>query len=160
MSAARAAWREPMVWLVAALPAATVLAGLALVSVAQRTRGDAVAETVRRVAQVQQADLAADRRAAAAGLGATVDIERASGEIAIMLDAPGEWTLALSHPTDSRLDREVALVSRDGALRGSTGAIDAAPYTATLESRDGALRVAGRFARGGSRARLAPRIAP
>jgi hypothetical protein len=160
MNAPRAAWREPMVWLVAALPAATVVAGFLLLDLAGRDRSDAVAEPVRRIAQVQQADLAADRRAAAAGLEATLEIERATGAVEVAFGMPGAWTLALAHPIDARRDRHVPLDARNGTLHGSAGPIDAAPYTATLESRDGAWRLAGRIARGGSRARLSPRLAP
>ena len=60
--ATRPAWKEPMVWLVAAIPAASVVASVALLVSAARSSGndDAVADRVQRTAQIQVADLAPD----------------------------------------------------------------------------------------------------
>ena len=50
----RPPWKEPMVWLVVAIPAASVLASVALLVTAARSSGnnDVVADPVRRTAQI------------------------------------------------------------------------------------------------------------
>ena len=62
--------REPMLFLVIALPAAAVAAGIATLVLAMGGAGDAGDARVRRVAQTQTADLAPDLAAARRGLRA------------------------------------------------------------------------------------------
>ena len=52
-------WREPMVWLLVAIPALAVFASVALLVAADRTSGnnDLVPDNVRRTGQAQVADL-------------------------------------------------------------------------------------------------------
>ena len=61
----RGAWREPMVWLVFAIPAVAIVFTVALLAYASRSSGtdDAVADKVQRTAQVQVADLGPDATA-------------------------------------------------------------------------------------------------
>ena len=72
--ALRAAWREPMVWLVFAIPALAIVFTVTLLVVASRSSGtnDAVAARVQRTAQVQVADLGPDATARQLGLIAAV----------------------------------------------------------------------------------------
>ncbi len=99
----RAAWKEPMVWLVAAIPAASVLASVALLVAAARSSGndDAVADAVQRTAQVQVADLGPDLAARTAGLSATLRID---GDRIELTPASGAFPrdaalrLSLHHP--------------------------------------------------------------
>ena len=160
--ARRPAWREPMVWLCVALPLAAVVGGFVLIGYATRDRSDAVPETVRRVAQVQVTDLSGDVNAAAAGLHARLEVERATGAVALRLDpvAREPMVLTLAHPSDARRDLRIALESRgDGRLVGSVGALDRVAYVAMLESESGSLRIAGRLAAGASGTDLVPRLA-
>ena len=78
----RPAWREPMVWLVALIPLAAVVGTLWMVFVASDAPGtdDAVADPVRRTAQVQVADLGPDARAQALRLSAVVRSSRLRGK--------------------------------------------------------------------------------
>ena len=70
-------YREPMVWLLVALPLASVVATLALLRIGGAGPPlDAVPDDVRRSAQVQQADLAPDERALALGLSAPATVAR------------------------------------------------------------------------------------
>src|SRR3546814_4704889 len=55
-------YREPMVWLMLALPAAAVVAGLSTVVIAVRASGDdAIPESIRRTAPMQEAAIAPDQ---------------------------------------------------------------------------------------------------
>lgn len=149
-----------MVWIVAGLPLAAVCAGIALVALARDPRGVDPGERVRRVAQVQQADLSADLAASKRALAAVLELDRGSGRIAVAFEPPhdGAWVLSLAHPADARLDRRIAL-ARDGTrFVATTAPLDAGPRIATLESRDGTLRIAGRVDAGADVARLLPRV--
>ena len=64
----RAAWREPMLWLVAGLPLAVVAAAFATIYVARHTGIDESAARTRRNAHVQIEDHAADREAASTSM--------------------------------------------------------------------------------------------
>src|SRR3546814_12127144 len=75
-------YREPMVWLMLALPAAAVVAGLSTVVIAVRASGDdAIPESIRRTAQMQEADLAADQQALQRHLCASVQLTRSTGAV-------------------------------------------------------------------------------
>ena len=73
MTTTPARWfREPTVWLLVALPLASVVATIALFRAgASGVPLDAAPDAVTRSAQVQQADLDADHRALALGLSAS-----------------------------------------------------------------------------------------
>ena len=100
----RRALREPMVWLMIGLPAASVVAGLMLVATAVRSGGaDEVTDAVRRTAQIQVSELGPDAQAEAMKLSAVLSIDKAATRI---LPVSGEFVrseallLTLSHPTD------------------------------------------------------------
>jgi hypothetical protein len=149
-----------MLWLVCALPLASVVAGVALIRLASAGPDARGAEAVRRTAQSQVEDLAPDFAAARAGLAATLVVERATGALALELDAahaPGP--LVLRHPADAARDRFLALAF-DGARWTATGPapLDGA-WRVELRARDASWRIDGRLARDASVARLAPRFA-
>lgn len=110
----RSAWREPMVWLIVAIPAAAVIATVAMLVTASRSSGtnDSVAGDVRRTAQVQVADLDPDARAQQLHLSAIVRVGKGSVEV---LPVDGEFdrnaplTLSLQHPSRAELDRTLEL---------------------------------------------------
>src|SRR3546814_11862504 len=65
-----------------ALPAAAVVAGLSTVVIAVRASGDdAIPESIRRTAQMQEADLAADQQALQRHLRASVQLTRSTGAV-------------------------------------------------------------------------------
>ena len=105
MNDKRPAWREPMVWLVVALPLVAVIAGFALLVIASRSGStDAVADRVQRTAQIQVADLGPDARARQLRLSA---ILRTDGDLVEVLPVSGDFPrdaplrLALHHPARS-----------------------------------------------------------
>lgn len=62
--------REPMVWLMLAIPLATIVGGILTIRMVSVDPLDAAPEPVARRAQIQTTDLAPDQRAQALGLGA------------------------------------------------------------------------------------------
>ena len=66
MEPERSPWREPMVWMLVALPLGSVVASAWLIAAALRSGGDdAIADPVQGTAQIQVSDLDPDLRAAA-----------------------------------------------------------------------------------------------
>lgn len=119
-------WRQPIVWLVIALPAVVVVAGIAMVVVASRDGGsDAVPGEVRRTAQIQTADLGPDALARNEKLSAIVRID-AEHELVEVLPVSGRFDrgarlrLTLQHPARASEDR--ILLLEPGALGWRTQA--------------------------------------
>lgn len=113
MTAARSPWRNPMVWLVAGIPLASIIAGVGLVIVAMRQPNDAISEDVRRTAQIQVADLGADARAQQAGLRAVLRNEDGIVEVlpvAGEFDRSAALRVTFRHPARKALDRQLELV--------------------------------------------------
>lgn len=167
-AAQRSAWREPMVWLVAAIPASAVIASCALLTAAARSSGsdDAVGDTVRRTAQVQVADLGPDARARQLGLQA---IARIDGETLAVLPAVGGFDrnrvllLTLRHPTHAERDRNLRLQpTRDGWATGATSRIDPLDmrhdWNVQLTPADGRWRLQGRWGAGTRAVHLGPAL--
>jgi hypothetical protein len=145
----RPAWREPMLWLVAGIPLATLIAGFATLSLAGGSGAiDAAPEPVRRTAQVQQADLAADTAAAHAGLRATLRIDAARRTIvARILPSPsaGDLQLLFVHPSFAAEDRSVTMRLRDGVWVGAMPALPAIEWRLQLSPGDAQWRLVGRW---------------
>ena len=146
----RAAWREPMVWLVAAIPAAAVIATIVLLVTASRYSGnnDAVSDPVRRTAQVQVSDLGPDATAKQLRLSAIV---RAGKGIVEVLPVEGSFDrgaslmLALRHPSQAELDRTITLVPVGTGWRADASIDLSHDWNVQLGARDGAWRLLGRW---------------
>jgi hypothetical protein len=155
-------YREPMVWLVFAIPLLTIPAGLATWVIAAQQRTDAVPTPVKRLGQVQTEDLGADYTAARLGLFARLTLDRAQGIVRVAFEgATPESTprLTLAHPVNATRDRLIALrPGGRGSYHGAIGTLDANAWTATLEANDGHWRLAGRIAAGADAARLTPAL--
>lgn len=147
--ARRPAWREPMVWLVAAIPAMSIFAGVGLLVVAIRAGGaDSVSDPVRRTAQVQVADLSPDARAAALRLRAVVRSD-ANGVDIIPVDGDFDrrvsLKLTLQHPIEARADRSVELrPTATGWHAGAAVNVDH-DWVLGLSPADGRWRLQGRW---------------
>lgn len=161
---ARPAWKEPMLWLVVAIPAASVIASVALLVSAARSSGnnDAVTDRVQRTAQIQVADLAPDLAARRLQLAATLRVQgdriRVSpASAAFPRDAM--LRLTLQHPL--RAQHDITLdMPRDGEdwqlqhplARGHD-------WNLTLAPADSHWRLQGRLLRGRDTAELRPALA-
>lgn len=158
-------YREPMVWLVLAFPLAAVIAGLSTLAIAIRSGGsDAVPAEVRRSAQIQIADLAADAHAARLGLIALATVELDTGAVRLELSAPADidatgLSLALIHPTRAREDQRVALTRSGDRWLGRLSEPDPShDWLLRLEPGNRHWRLHGRLAAGASETRLMPAL--
>jgi hypothetical protein len=156
----RPAWREPMVWLVAGLPAFGVIAGLLIVVAAVRAGGaDALSTQVRRTGQIQQENLAPDLAAARAGLVAELHVEAAQGQLHVVLAGreavvADQLQLRLIHGSQAVQDREITLQRRGTQWVGQTAPAGGNAWTLRLQPPDGSWRLGGRLPAGAAAAHL------
>jgi hypothetical protein len=158
MNDQRPAWREPMVWLVAALPLASIVAGLGLLFVAARSgSNDAVADRVQRTAQIQVADLGPDALAHRLELSAILRIDGDSIEV---LPVSGPFRrdealrIALHHPSMASADRDLLLAPSELGWRAPAAIPPAHDWNVELSPQDGSWRLQGRLPRGQRAAHL------
>jgi hypothetical protein len=163
----RPAWREPMVWLVAAIPAAAVVATIALLVTASRSSGtdDLVADEVRRTAQVQVADLGPDAMARQLRLSAVVRYSDARGGKLIEVlpveggfDRKAPLSLALRHPSHAELDRTITLAPTVTGWRSEGGLDLSHDWNVQLAPAGGAWRLQGRWTSGQQATYLRPAL--
>ena len=149
----RPAWREPMVWLLVAIPGLAVLASVVLLVAAERSSGnnDLVPDEVARTGQAQVADLGPAQRAQALKLGAVVRVS-AGGIDALPAGGSFDRTqvleLSLVHPLEAARDRSLEL--KPSALGWhADGDIDTShDWNVRLQPQDGSWRLDGRWPRG------------
>jgi uncharacterized protein len=157
--------RNPVLWLVIALPALSVVAGIGLVVVAVRSGGsDAVPVEVRRTAQVQVADLAPDEAARRAGLRAVLRIDADAGRIQLLpvagqFDRGEPLQLALGHPTQEARDRVLALLPEELGWGAEARLEPGQDWTLRLAPPAGDWRLQGRLRAGEQAAVLLPAVA-
>jgi len=143
----RPAYREPMVWLMLAIPAATIVGGLVTLSLAMHEgAADVAPQPVTRTAQAQVSDIAPEMAAAERHLRGTLSVAAGSGRIAVALPGvepdEGPLQLDLVHPMYAREDRHFTLARSDGKWR-SDGPWPAGRWHLSLVDRDGLWRIAG-----------------
>ena len=155
------AWRQPLVWLVFSLPAMSVMAGMALLWLAAGPV-DAVADPVRRTAQVQDADLTPDMEARRRGLSARIH------RVGLVLDvvpvgagfdraAPLE--LVLRHPIAAAQDRRISLAPSGAGWSGRIDGFDVAhDWLLELAPPDGRWRLRGRWQAHAAHAEVGPAL--
>lgn len=110
----RSPWREPMVWLIIAIPAAAVLVSFILLYASEKSSGnnDMVPDTVQRTAQIQTTDLSPDVRAQQLKLSAVARTAKGLVEVdpvAGTFDRTAPLVLSLHHPTAEKLDLQLDL---------------------------------------------------
>ena len=159
MTTARAAWREPMVWLMLAIPVATVAGGLATLKLARAGAMDAAPEPVQRTLQAQVTDLGADARAASLRLRATLRIDARGSVDTDYPNDPGvgALTLRLIHPTLAENDRVWTRATGEGGFRGPSVPADARGHW-VLENATREWRLVGEHVPGERLIRLQPAV--
>ncbi|SDD17193.1 FixH family protein [Aquimonas voraii] len=160
---ARPWFREPMVWLVIALPLTAVVAGLSTLAIAIRSgSNDAVPDVVRRTLQIQDADIAADRRAIELGLRGELSIDLETGAIAARMqglsDGVPSLTLRLLHAGRASRDLEIRLIQSGEAWHGRVDGAAGQAWNIELSSPDHSWRVGGRLDPGATRSELMPML--
>jgi len=155
-------WRNPVMWLVVGLPLLSIVAGVGLVVVATRAGGDdSVSDPVRRVAQIQTADLGPDAQAGKLGLSAVLRVEDGIVEV---LPATGAFPrgqnlqLALEHPAHRAGDLQLELPPEGPGWRLQQAVDPGHDWVVQLRAADGSWRLHGRLPRGQHAARLAPKL--
>ena len=145
-------YREPMVWLVIALPLSVVIAGISTVVIATRNADSLVVDGFQRVGLMSSRVSAADREASRLGLQAMIRIDTDNKLMMVSLSGndanwqAGQVQASLHHPTRSEHDYKLLLESTNGSLFSAElpGDISAGWYL-QLESRDGSWRLSGQF---------------
>jgi hypothetical protein len=155
-------YHEPMMWLAVAIPALTVPAGLTTWYLAATTgHADAVADPVRRVAQVQTTDLSADAEAARRGLVATVRIGT-DGRTLVVLGTPlstgTPLLLSLRHPSEAARDQTIVLSGRDRTYAGTVSSAADTRWDLVLVDATGSWRLVGRGMAGADPIPMAPAL--
>jgi hypothetical protein len=157
-------YREPMVWMMIALPMAAVVAGLSTLAIAIRSGStDAVPDVVRRTLQIQDSDIAADRRAIELALRGELLIDPETGAIEARLDGldRNEPTLSLRllHAGRASRDLDVRLVQNGERWLGRVEDTTGQAWNIELASADGSWRVGGRLDPGARSSPLMPLLA-
>ncbi|MGN6512130.1 MAG: FixH family protein [Lysobacteraceae bacterium] len=147
---ARSPWRQPMVWLLVAIPLLAVVATAALVVVAGGPGAtDDIAEPVKRTAQVQVADLGPDAHARALGLSALVRSDKGVVEVLPVagdFDRHAPLTVALRHPTLAAMDRVLVLEPNDTGWRTRAQVDPGHDWNVQVDgAHQGAWRLQGRW---------------
>jgi hypothetical protein len=163
MTDKRPFWREPMVWLVAGLPFASIVASIILITVAIRTGGaDTVTDDVKRVAQIQTTDLGPDQLAAERDLSAVFRVDDKGVEVIRVtggFNPKGTLQLKLLHPSQAEQDKVLSLPP--GGLGWRLDGIQVDPshdWKVELASLDEHWRIKGRLPKQELAARLGPAL--
>lgn len=163
MTEKRPFWREPMVWLVAGLPFASIVASIILITVAIRTGGaDTVTDDVKRVAQIQTTDLGPDQLAAERDLSAVFRVDEKGVEvIRVTGDFKPKSTLQLKLLHPSQAEQDQVLTLPPGGLGWRLDGIQVDPshdWKVELASLDEHWRIKGRLPKQELAARLGPAL--
>ena len=159
--------RNPVLWLVIALPAAVIVAGFATLYIAIDAGGsDAIPDDVRRTAQIQTTELGPDERAAALKLSAVlsvgeghIDVLPASGALVDDKALRGKpLRLLLQHPTLAAEDRELKLVPTAAGWRADIALDPKHDWRIQLVPEGTAWRLRGRLPAGQRGVLLAPAV--
>ena len=144
--------RQPLVWLVIAIPASAVLMGVVLIVVSIRSFDGVVEDDYYRRGLEINRDLARDRLASRRGLRAELSFDWEQGvvEAALLQQAgtpdalPDRLRLSLVHPTRAGRDRTMSLErGDDGRYRGWIARL--APGNWHLRIETEAWRISGRM---------------
>jgi hypothetical protein len=161
---ANSPWRQPVVWLVVALVAASVAGGIVMVRVAGNGGPmDAVPDDVSRTGQVQQAELGPDARASALDLSAVLRVDAKQGIVELIpvtgdFDRAAPLQLALHHPLREAGDRTLELAPAANGWRAPLELDGSHDWNLQLGPADGAWRLRGRLPRGQQAAHLRPAV--
>lgn len=118
-------YREPLVWLIIAIPLSAVLAGITMLGLAISSYDGLVADDYYVRGMEINRQLGRDRRAAETGLAADIDIDYQTSELNIALSAtshrkmPEIIEVQFLHPVRSGLDHKLELFRNvDGRFHG------------------------------------------
>ena len=152
--------REPLVWLVIAIPALTVVAGLTTVFTAFRKADVEVSDDVRREGLAIHQDPTRDN--AASALGVTAKFTLAGGHLHVELapgraPSPSTLLVVLSHATRAEYDQLVPLTAAaDGSFDTMLPTLRAGHWYIEVTPTDRSWRLTGEFTGGTAELALTP----
>lgn len=152
MSAIRAWYREPLVWLIITFPLTAVIAGFFTLYLAIISKDGLVVDDYYQKGKEINMSLARDRAAARHGLHADVHLDAAKQAVVVRLGAasgrplPDRLELRWLHATRAGFDRKQMLMrSPDGRYRGAFPELAPGHWYVQIEAQDwrlqGSLRV-------------------
>jgi hypothetical protein len=163
MEPKRSPWREPMVWMLIALPLAAVVASVWLLVAALRSGGDdAIADPVQSTAQIQVSDLGPDMQARQRQLSAVLRVGAGFVEVLPVsgdFDRRAPLKLSLRHPAIAAADRALQLQPTPTGWRARIALDSGHDWKLQLAPTDGRWRILGRLPKGQQAAHLAPVLA-
>ncbi len=144
-------YRQPLVWMLIAIPGSAVLVGIGMLVVAAASYDGLVVDDYYKRGLEINRELKRDRTAARLGLSAGVEFDSRSQEIRVEVSSsdpqvlfPSRLTLRLVHPTRSGLDRVVGLrLIGKGHYSGKIGGLEAGLWHLHLETES--WRILGRM---------------
>ncbi len=155
-------WRIPVFWLVIGLPLLSIVAGVGLVVIAARSGGaDVVSDPVKRVSQIQTADLGPDEAAKKLGLSAVLRVEDGIVEV---LPATGRFNttaplhLVLEHPTRKADDLQLELAPQGPGWRIEQAVDGEHDWVVQLRDDANQWRLQGRLPKQQHATRLSPSL--
>jgi hypothetical protein len=142
ISSERPWYRQPLVWMLIAIPASSVLFGIVMLLLAVYSDDGLVVDDYYRRGLEINRELARDRTAARLGLDAAVAFDPRNQVIRAEVSArdpgallPNRLTLRLVHPTRSGLDRVVELrISGMGRYSGNLDRLEDGDWHLQLET--------------------------
>lgn len=143
-------WKEPMVWLIAGLPATAVVAGFTTYFIAAHNPDSLVKDEYRKegFALVEKSS-AADQRAASLGLLARLTSR--DGQLLVTLKSrektePGRLALTIIHPTRESQDMHILLGRSSGETYAATlPNLGSGKRILVLEPEDRTWRITGQW---------------
>jgi len=149
-STGRPWYREPWMWLVAGVPAATVVGGLVTLFLAASGDDAIVRDDFRKEGLAIYADPRRDAAAAAAGARATLTVDGSAGTIDVRLtlergEPPRELLVLLSHATRARNDRMLRLERRGAGYGAALEPLADGHWYVELTPPDRGWRLRGEF---------------
>jgi hypothetical protein len=127
-------------WLLIAIPAATVIAGIATIWLASREPVALVVDDYYKEGLAVNRDLAKHRLASERGLSAALAFDGAAGTVQVTLQGrsdPPALTLTLVHPLAMNQDRSIPLQRSSAGHYGAQAAIPDDRWYMDLEGADG-----------------------
>jgi len=134
-------WRQPLVWLLIAIPASSVLVGVGFAVVSFRVFDGVVVDDYYAQGRAINRVLARDAEAARRGLAAGLALDPLSGRIELRLvaggPAPATLRLSLLHATRAGFDRVLEVTAgADGVYRGVLAPLAPGKHHVQLETPD------------------------
>jgi hypothetical protein len=140
LASVRPPWKEPLVWLVVGIPAATVVAGLATWWIAAQRADSNVAEDWYKRGLTINRSLERESRALALGLRAEVSLA-GTHDLRVRLEGDGPLpdtiAVVLTHPVRAEQDRRLSLDRQpDGGYRIVSPLAGAGHWGLSIEAQD------------------------